>query len=61
MDIINDFFCELIHGLCIVHVGPHMVMFTCLLCIVSCNGHMQLVDHNQLKKHKTTLCQRRQT
>jgi len=29
-----------------------------MLCLVSCNGHMQLVDHNQLKKHKTTLHQR---
>jgi hypothetical protein len=47
-----------IDGLFIVHVGPHVVMFTCLLCSVSCNGHVQLVDHNQLKKHKTTLRQR---
>jgi len=30
-----------------------------MLCLVSCNGHMQLVDHNQLRKHKTTLRQRR--
>jgi hypothetical protein len=58
MDIINDFFCVLIDGLSIVHVGPHVVMFTCLFYSVSCNGHMQLVDHNQLKKHKITLHQR---
>jgi hypothetical protein len=48
----------LIDGLSIVHVGPHVVMFTCLLCSVSCNGHAHLVDHNQLKKHKTTLRQK---
>jgi hypothetical protein len=41
-----------IDGLSIVHVRPKVVMFTCLLCSVSCNGHMQLVDHNQSKKHK---------
>jgi len=48
----------LIDGLSIVHVGPHVVMFTSLLCSVSCNGHVQLVDHNQLNKHKITLRQR---
>ncbi len=39
----------LIDGLSIVHVGPHVVMFTYLLCSVSCNGHVQLVDHNQFQ------------
>jgi hypothetical protein len=33
-------------------------MFTCLICSISCNGHVHLVDHIQLKKHKTKLCQR---
>ncbi len=58
MDIISLKNCVLIDCLSIVHVGPHVVMFKCLLCSISYNGHMQLVYHNQLKKHKTTLRQR---
>jgi hypothetical protein len=48
----------MMNGLYNVHVGPHVVMFTCLLCSIDYNGHVQLIDHNQSKKHKTTLHQR---
>jgi hypothetical protein len=48
----------MMNGLYNVHVGPLVVMFTCLLCSIDYNGHKKLIDHNQSKKHKTTLHQR---